>query len=263
MPGSLESILSERAWAARQRFEVPVLIAALAVVPVIFIEDRASSTLLLGIAYWANWLIWGIFLAEYVVVVGLTDRRAAYSRKAWLDLFIIVTSFPLLPGLLGATRLFRLARLGRVLRLLRLARLAAVVTRGGVATRVIFRKRGLGYIVVLTALITMGIGGVFAILEDAPVGDSLWWAVVTMTTVGYGDMFPVTAAGRLAAALLMLIGIGFVAMVTATIAASFVESDTSTESEALQRIDSRLDDLEQLVRSLASRPPDAADPSRD
>lgn len=247
---SFESVLTERAYRVRRRFEIPVLVAALAVVPVIFVEETASSPTLLTIASWANWLIWLVFLTEYVVVTYLTDRKLAYTRRAWLDVFIIVTSLPLLPGLLESTRLLRLARLGRVLRLLRMTRLAAVISRGGAATRTIFRKRGLGYIIVLTILLAMGVGGAFAIFEGSPVEDALWWAIVTMTTVGYGDMFPVTTAGRIAASVLMLVGIGLLAVITASVAAYFVEDDTAGEatSEAIDRLNARLDDIEQLLR---------------
>jgi voltage-gated potassium channel len=244
---SFEEILTDRALRVRRRFEVPVLVAALAVVPVIFIEEQATSSTMVSIASWANWAIWVVFVAEYISVMWLTDQRVAYTKRAWVDVFIIVTSLPALPGLLESTRLLRLARLGRVLRILRLTRLAAVVTRGGMAARAIFRKRGLGYVVVITLLVGMGVGGVFAIVEDSPVGDALWWAIVTMTTVGYGDMFPVTTGGRIAATVLMLLGIGFLAVITATVAAYFVESD---EESDFDQVNERLDRLETLLRSL-------------
>lgn len=259
---AIEDVLNPPAAAARRRFETPVLVAALLVVPVIFIEEQATSQAWLNVAAGVNWLIWAAFTAEYLVVVTLADRRLAYTRKAWLDVFIIVSSFPLLPGLLATTRLFRLLRLGRVLRLLRLFRLAAVVTRGASATRTIFKKRGLGYIVTLTLLITLGIGGVFAILEDSPLGDGLWWAIVTMTTVGYGDMFPTTPAGRMAAAVLMLVGIGFLALITAAVAAHFVESDSEEgESELvaeMSRLHARLDTIEDLLSERAATQPDGS-----
>ena len=70
-----------------------------------------------------------------------TDDRWAYTRKAWLDLTIIVVSFPFLPALLASTRLLRLTRLTRVLRLLRLVRLAAVMTRGTSAVKAIWKTR--------------------------------------------------------------------------------------------------------------------------
>jgi voltage-gated potassium channel len=167
-----------------------------------------------------------------------------------VGVFIVVSSLPVLPGVLESTRLLRLTRLGRVLRILRLARLVAVLTRGGAAARVIFRKRGLGYIVAITILVALGVGAVFAIFEDAPIGDGLWWAIVTMTTVGYGDVFPVTPAGRIAASVLMLLGIGFVAVITASVAAHFVEEEAESErANELDEVTERLDRLEALLRS--------------
>lgn len=70
----IDQVLAPRAAQARRRFEVPVLVAALLVVPVIFIEERATSPELLNLAYWANWAIWAVFTAEYLTVVTRTDR---------------------------------------------------------------------------------------------------------------------------------------------------------------------------------------------
>lgn len=234
---------------ARRLFEIPVLVAALLVVPVIFIEERAGSTSWLTVASVANWAIWALFLSEFVVVVLLADSRSGYAAKAWLDLFIIVVSFPLLSTGLAATRLLRLTRLTRVLRLLRLVRLAAIVSRGGAAAGAVFRKRGLAYVIALILLIAVGVGGIFAIVEGSSVADGLWWAIVTVTTVGYGDMYPVTTGGRIAASILMVLGIGLIAVVTASVAAHFVgEEEKVNLHEELRRIDGRLDELERLLR---------------
>jgi voltage-gated potassium channel len=249
---AIEDVLNESAAEARRRFEIPVLVAALLVVPVIFIEDQADSLAWLSGAAVANWLIWLAFTAEYVTVLSLADRRWAYTKKAWLDVFIIVSSFPLLPGLLASTRLLRLLRLGRVLRLLRLVRLTAVITRGVSATRTIFAKRGLGYIIVVTLLVGMGIGGAFAVLEGSALSDGFWWAIVTITTVGYGDFFPVTLGGRIAAAVLMLLGIGLLAVITASVAAHFFEDDhedAARLADDVARLHERLDVIEQLLRA--------------
>lgn len=244
-----EVVLGLRADKVRRRFEVPILIAALLVVPVIFVEERATSTVALGLAQWVNWLIWGAFTAEFVTIVALAERKWSYTRRSWLDLVIILVSFPLLPELFASVRLLRLTRLTRVLRIVRLARLAAILNRGGQAAGTIFRKRGLGYMALLTILLTLGVGGAFAILEDEPIGDGLWWAIVTITTVGYGDVLPETPAGRIAGAMLMVLGIGFVALVTASIAAHFVGEEEHELAAEIRRIHERLDGIEATLSS--------------
>ena len=243
--------MNEQAVEIRRRFEVPVLIAALLVVPVIIIEEQATSSLWVGVAYVLNWLIWGAFFAEFVFVLRQTDDRWAYTRQAWLDLVIIVVSFPLLPGVLAFTRLLRLARLTRVLRLLRLVRLAAVMTRGTKTIQSVFGKRGVVFALVLTVMVALGAGGLFALVEpeSGSFADALWWAVVTITTVGYGDIYPTTPLGRIAGVVVMLIGIGFVAILTAAIAAHFVESQEADISSEIQRLHERLDSIEQSLQN--------------
>ncbi|MDX1467785.1 MAG: ion channel [Acidimicrobiia bacterium] len=249
MKVTYDQLLNEKAATARRRFELPVLIAALAVVPVIYIEETSTSTTMLAIADIANWLIWLAFAVEYTVVMTLTSPglRWAYTKKSWLDVLVIVLSMPLLPALLASSRLLRLTRLARVFRLLKLVRLAAVLTRAGRSAGVIFKKRGLGYIVLLTVIVALGIGGVFAIIEGVNIFDGLWWAVVTLTTVGYGDVFPITPAGRVAASLLMLLGIGFVAVITASVAAYFVEDEEAQLADEIRMLGERLDRIERAI----------------
>lgn len=253
-------VLNRRAAEARLAFEVPGLVAALAVIPVMIIEERWATDGWLWLALTANWCIWAVFFVEYVTIVGLADRRLAYTRRAWLDVAIIVLSFPLLPHVLAAARLVRLARLARVLRLLRLVNTAAVLTRTGKAVRAVFGSHGLAYLVGMTAVLVAVFGALFAVVEPAAdsFAEGLWWAVVTATTVGYGDITPVTTVGRLAGATLMLVGVGFVAATTAAVAARFVvedEEETTTEThEIRERIDAvqaQLDRIESALAGLA------------
>lgn len=242
--------MNHRALEIQRRFEVPVLVAALFVVPVIIIEEQVTSASWLGVAIVFNWLIWAVFCAEFVFVIATTDGRWGYTRQAWLDLVIIVVSFPLLPGVLASIRLLRLLRLTRVLRLLRLFRLAAVITRGTKTVQAVFGKRGVGYAMALTVLAALGAGGLFAILEpeSGTFGDAMWWAVVTITTVGYGDITPATPLGRIAGVVVMFVGIGFVAILTAAIAAHFVESQEADLTSEIQRLHDRLDRIEQAIQ---------------
>jgi voltage-gated potassium channel len=74
-------------------------------------------------------------------------------------------------------------------------------------------------------------------------GQGLWWAMVTITTVGYGDRFPVTPFGQGVAVFLMLVGIGLIGVLTATVASYFVEQKADSNEERLARIEALLEEL--------------------
>jgi voltage-gated potassium channel len=96
----------------------------------------------------------------------------------------------------------------------------------------------------------LGFAGLFVLAEPGvhSLVDGLWWAVVTLTTVGYGDIYPTTPLGRFLSLGLMLVGIGFVAVLTAAIAAHFVEEEETHDVRAeFQRIHERLDRIERLL----------------
>ncbi len=127
------------------------------------------------------------------------------------------------------------------------------------ASSTLTARRAGQYIAVATLAVT--IIAAFAIWllddEDFPtIGTALWWAVQTVTTVGYGDVVPTTAVGRLIGTIVMLLGIGFVTVVTASITAMFVERARTrlrgemddVHAARLERIDERLDGIEALLR---------------
>jgi voltage-gated potassium channel len=98
------------------------------------------------------------------------------------------------------------------------------------------------------------------------IGDSLWWAIQTVTTVGYGDLVPTSATGRLVAALVMLVGIGFLTVITAAITSTFIEAarrriegtTTDAVSTKLDQISDRLSAIEAGLAS--SRGPERDEP---
>lgn len=154
-----------------------------------------------------------------------------------------MVSFPLLPALFGLARLTRLIRLGRLLRL----------ARGFRALAGALGRRGLIYVVSLTVLAVLGAGALMATLEPATVKggfwSGVWWALVTATTVGYGDISPATVEGRIVAAILMFVGIGLVGTLAASIAAHFVGQQENTELVAIQERLVRIEGLLESIRS--------------
>jgi voltage-gated potassium channel len=110
----------------------------------------------------------------------------------------------------------------------------------------------------VTTVMTIAAGLVMTAIDrqDFPtLGSGLWWAVQTVTTIGYGDHVPETAAGRIVATLIMLLGIGFITIITASITSTFVTrlnrgsaEEGVPSAEQLQRIDERLERIEAALR---------------
>jgi voltage-gated potassium channel len=177
---------------------------------------------------WAAWTAWALFVADYLARLLLAADRRTYVLRHPLDLLVIV--LPLL----------------RPLRLLRLIALLNVLNR-----RVGMRLRGRLVIYVVGGAALLAFCAALAVLDaergsrEANIvsfGDAIWWAITTMTTVGYGDQYPVTTLGRLIAVVLMLGGIALLGVVTATLASWLVQAVEAEQQEA--------DDMRHQIRTL-------------
>ena len=187
-----------------------------------------------------DWLIWAAFAGDLTVRTYLAERRLGYLRTHWYDVLIVAVPF---------LRPLRILRSARGLRLLRLARLLPFAIRASITARTILRRHGLQYFLFIGAGIVVACAGLVTLLEQGGEGSiedfptALWWAVTTITIVGYGDVTPVTAAGRGVAVFLMLMGIAFFSLITASIASFLVELGGNERGTTL-------DDLAAEIRAL-------------
>jgi voltage-gated potassium channel len=226
-----------------RRLQWPMLVAALLVVPAIAIEQSEVSGTLNTIAVVINWVTWLAFLVEAVLMLAVVDSRSRWLREHPLEVAIVLVTPPFLPASLQAARAFRLLRLLPLL-------------RAGLLARRLLTSEGLKDIAVLTLLTVLGGGAAFAAVEpdqDLTTVDGMWWALVTVTTVGYGDTYPSTSSGRGIAVVVMLVGIGFVAVLTAAAAERFMrgreaEAQRAEVHERLDDIAARLAEIERSVR---------------
>jgi voltage-gated potassium channel len=202
----------------------------------------AALTLVIG----STWLAFGV---DYIVKLVLAPQRGRWIVRHPMDLLMVV-----LP-------------VARPLRLLRPFTLRRVMER---APGTAIRTRVVAYVIVSAILLVYTVAlSVLHFEKSAPnanittMGDSLWWAVVTITTIGYGDFYPVTVPGRWAATALMVGGFAALGMVTAAMSSWLVESVTAATkdrraadeligSEELARLTAQLNRLhDQLERDAA------------
>jgi voltage-gated potassium channel len=225
-------------------FERLILAATLAMIPVLIIDYDVESGVWLTFAHVANWVIWALFAAEMVFILVVAPRKMAALRAHWLDVAVVVVTLPLYAAWLTSLRSARLFRL------LRLVRAGALISRALQAERRLSSGNALRLAALATIFLTVLAGAVQSTVDTgdfATFWDGVWWAVVTVTTVGYGDLYPHTVPGRIVAIALMLAGIGFLAVLTATVASHFVQVDNADDSreilETLKRVEADLAEL--------------------
>jgi len=226
----------ERALARLDHFGEPVL-TALALLLVILLVAPLVTPLephtmrLFGAAEVA---IWAVFALSLLIRATLSTRRLPYLAQHWLSIAMVV--LPPLP----------------------LAWTAAAVGRSIVGMRRVLAVKGLGYLLVAATLVVAVAAGMVVEVERQSafrtirtLDDAVWWAVSTVTTVGYGDYYPTTTAGRAVGIALMLLGIALFGAATARMAAYFVGGAEDARMRETRELLHRLDRIERRLAVLA------------
>ena len=183
-------------------------------------------------------LLWFVVVVDY-------GWRFFLSKGKWR--FIIENIFDLLAILpLNAIftvfrlgRIFRLARLTKLLKLTRLLRIVGLTGKLEKKIGKLLRTNGLLYIFYLNSFIVLVGSSILSVVEEKSFSESLWWALVTVTTVGYGDIIPTSIFGKWLAVLLMLVGIGTIGMLTSALTNFFVK-DNPDEQIKLDKLQDEL-----------------------
>lgn len=219
----------------RRYTDGPLIAVALASLPFLVLELarselRPGDELFLDIV---NVVVFIAFLVDYLVELSLASNRASFIRHEWISAVLVVTQ--------GLAILPSLSALGvlRGIRAVRALRLIAVIARffaiGGLAARdgrTVLRRHAARIALSTAALVWLSAAVAFTMVEDVGEGqrldsffDAMWWSTTTITTVGYGDIYPTSAAGRIVGAITMVVGVSTFAVVTAKVASFLVRSE--------------------------------------
>lgn len=239
--------MDERAARTERLLEIPIIAAAVLTVPFLLLQDDEHRGTWHEVGLVGSYVVWAAFAAEAAIMLAVVRSRGKWLREHPFDVVIVVLTPPFLFTAIQGLRVLR------ALRLLRLFRIAPFLKR-------LFTPNGLRYVAILTALVLLVSAEAFHSAEKESFGNSVYWALATMTTVGYGDITPHTTAGKIIACVVMLVGIGFFAVLTGAIAQQFLAAEVQViEDEdpelivSIREISAQLQRLEEQALRQAAR----------
>ncbi len=214
--------------------ELPLLVLSFVMIPLLIgpllweLSPGEETTFLV-----LDYFIWALFAVDLIVKLAIAPHRGNYMRRHWLEVLVVVVPF---------------------FRPLRIIRIFVYGSRAWVGMRRLVNVDfllvyGIGLVIIAATVVASVEGGVGATINSF--ADSLWWAVVTITTVGYGDMVPITLVGKAVAVILMLGGIAFFSGITANLA-SFLIKSKDKGNQDISRLVKEVEGLRQELSKLRS-----------
>jgi len=219
-------------------------IALIALAVEAFFRLDASTKQILD---YADFIVCAIFFMDFVITFARADRKFRYLYTwGWLDL---LSSIP-------TVNIFRLGRAARIMKILRVLR---AVKSAKLITAAILEKRAqsVALTVILMSIVLVSVSAIsilhFESLADSTIKtpeDAFWWALVTITTVGYGDKYPITTEGRVVAAILMAAGVGLFGVFSGFVASWFIGPAEAKQKIDMLRIQKELDEIKSLLQNI-------------
>jgi len=232
-----------RHWASR--FELPMIMLAFWIMIEWYLREKGIYPDAFDRI--TNWIIWLFFVFETAVLTFLVKNKWLYLRSNWMNLLIISAGLPLLWG--GGAY-------AAALRSLRVLLIFPLLLTTSSTVRKVLARNHLGTTLLVALVFTLMSGllisGIDPSIEN--IWEGIWWAWVTVATVGYGDVVPQSAAGKVFGAVVIMFGVGFFSLLTASFSAYFVsrgeveiEADEAEEIYRLRDIERRIESMEQTL----------------
>lgn len=195
--------------------------------------------------YLADNVILIIFAVDYVVRFIMSPKKFDFFKSNVFDLIAIIP-FSSVFSFFRFARLFRLAKFSRLLKLTKFARVVGVFGKIKRQADKFLHTNGFIYMLYAAVVLIILSSVLISYFEGKTFSDALWWSIVTCTTVGYGDISPVTGVGRVVAVMLMIFGIGLISMLTGTITTFF--SQHSEKNDTMSDINEIIENMSDTQR---------------
>jgi voltage-gated potassium channel len=235
--------MTEKQARMARMLDAPTVVVVLLVIPALLLHFSGIGGWLGTLSNVLNWLIYGWFAFEFLCMLYLAPSDREYFKNNKLDLFVLLTTIPILPAPFQALWVLRLLRLIDVL--------PVILGRFGSITL-------LPYAIVLAFIAVFGGGVAFAHFEGVSIFDGMYWANTTVNTVGYGDVSAQTDAGKLLSMVLQWTGNVILALLIGGVAAAAqrmllgneIRQDLGEIEEEVEEVAEDVEDIEEDVERL-------------
>lgn len=247
----IHEVIFEAETPAGRIFDIAVICLILLSVAAVMLESRRDVREIFGYELLiVEWIFTGLFTIEYVLRLSAVRRplRYALSFYGLVDLLAILPTYISLfvPG----TQYFLSIRILRLLRIFRILKLSAYTSESRVITTALkaSRRKILVFLVAVLTIVTV-VGSLMYVVEGEAHGfhdipSSIYWAIVTLTTVGYGDMSPQTGLGKFLAAIVMIMGYGIIAVPTGIVTAELARAGKPASTQVCPECHAEPHDLD-------------------
>lgn len=194
-----------------------------------------------------------IFAVDYIYRLRLSENKKEFALHHIFDLLSVIP-FVSMFRLFRLSRIFRILRFTHIIRLSRFTRLFSLKVRSQREIKSILHTNGLIYALYTSVLLILFGATLFSVSEGITFSESIWWALVTASTVGHGEIYPVTLTGRLAATILMFLGLAMIGVLTSSLTTYFTRTK-SKEAEKISALENKIDQLIDKVTQLENKLP--------
>ena len=184
----------------------------------------------LNIFYTIDFFIWIIFVIDYFKRLYKSRNKKKFIKRHIVDLISIIPLYTIF-AVFRTFNILKISRVSRIANISKVVRIFGVFKKSKTNFDIFIKTNNFNYTLLIGLLVLIVASILITFIEKVDFFDSLWWSIVTVTTVGYGDIYPKTILGKIVATILMFMGIGLIGSLTSTISTYFINKESKKSKE--------------------------------
>ncbi len=212
-------------------YNITMAILSLIVAIILILELTLNlNKTTLKILYTIDFFIWVIFVIDYFKRLYKSRNKKKFIKRNIIDLISIIPLYTIL-AVFRILNILKIGKVSRIANISKVVRIFGVFKKSKTNFEIFIKTNNFNYTLLIGILVLIVSSILMTFIEKIDFFDSLWWSIVTVTTVGYGDIYPKTILGKIVATILMFMGIGLIGSLTSTISTYFINKENKSNEE--------------------------------